>query len=1289
MSNWSRKVFRLRRIPGHVSAPQQAAQLLGVALGVNPDHVLVHSLATTSDRWETPPSKVATLQFDGDAVLSYLGDDPARQEWEISLPVEGGDKLVLDNHFGGLTALNHVETSSHRADCIAISGLASHAFGSWQPHGGDKSYMWIRDEISKSLPGVRAIIYGYDSKIIDSDSFQSISDIALGLIHQLKAGGWNLPSAKPIVFLAHSLGGIVLKEALVQVADRDAAFSSIVENVRGAIMFGVPSLGMLQSHLMALAEGQPNENLIQDLSRENGSTYLRQLNKSFEGISFTRNTRVFWAYETKESRTVIRRSDGTWERNGPLAVLVNPDSATCHHNRSRKNRVYTIPINEDHTNMVKFSRGEPNLGVILTVLTDLCFTRDEHHHTHTHLPFGDAKMEGMSRQNPYLVSPSSPKDAKDIQSHEAIEELGQLLQSIERSIQSLTWSVELQAELYSPELDFRIDSIQDPFQNTFKWIFDMPEFSDWLIHGTGLFWIHGKPGSGKSTLMKYITRSRQTQELLHDWTTGALEVQASFFFHYRGTALQKSFEGIMRSLILQILSAHSESFLTQHRPIWESYAKHQAVEKLLVAEKANAELTVIAIKGSIEEVQQRQAGLGTTDRKVDHEMLGEYQTRQRLILSELRDLEEKIRIVQRDMLQAANVYWPYRILPEAKFLTNLVKNSQEDDSALIFKLEKLLRALLDQSIKSMDLVLFFDALDEFDGHLDRISKFITSLSNVSSASTTRVKVCLSSRPWRALHSHFDSCPNFGLQDFTKADIATYAAGSLAESRISNPSFIDLIPVIISRANGVFLWVRLAVRELLLSIASNSIPASRRHLEKRLEMLPDDLHDFYRLIIERISLLNRRKTYVLLELLLRQQDPQPTAEDIRRAVLTSDCATWDKAQEELTEDYELISHDRRSVKDIVRDDILTWGGGLVEIKRNHPQFMHQTVLELVQDLTFKKSVLGELAVVLKENGHSFHLKYWISAWSYGYRGTNEGLEGKRIAYHAEHSELTTGNSHFEFLSSVPSQFLKVLPGFHPTLKVSDHSLLAFISSNGLTLCLRDWIERHGDELKLLEPETIYFPLLSTLVFSPGSGEFHERHLITARLLLENGFNMKQDDLFLATLFRTLWTADRTGSDNMDFTEPVARQLAVLALEHGHDPNPILMLATRTGHELQCTPLHIARPRLAEDLIRFGANVNTRDSTGRTPLDWVLRFPSDVLAHVNGLEWGCARRYEACKILTSAGGVAALQPERAWAEALADFAKGGHDTQVLRTNFQCSRRGGTWGGSLSQLFSFGRR
>ena len=97
--------------------------------------------------------------------------------------------------------------------------------------------MWIRDGLPKDLKGTRTVIYGYDTKLHDSQSFQSISDLAGELINQLQAYGWASRSAKPVAFLAHSLGGLVLKEALIQLANStDEAYKSLLSIVRGIVI---------------------------------------------------------------------------------------------------------------------------------------------------------------------------------------------------------------------------------------------------------------------------------------------------------------------------------------------------------------------------------------------------------------------------------------------------------------------------------------------------------------------------------------------------------------------------------------------------------------------------------------------------------------------------------------------------------------------------------------------------------------------------------------------------------------------------------------------------------------------------------------------------------------------------------------------------------------------------------------------------------------------------------------------------------------------------------------------
>jgi ankyrin repeat protein len=69
----------------------------------------------------------------------------------------------------------------------------------------------------------------------------------------------------------------------------------------------------------------------------------------------------------------------------------------------------------------------------------------------------------------------------------------------------------------------------------------------WLEDGSGILWIKGKPGSGKSTLMEFLLRDFETQALYQK------SIQLSFFFHGRGTRLQKSRLGMYRSLLHQLL----------------------------------------------------------------------------------------------------------------------------------------------------------------------------------------------------------------------------------------------------------------------------------------------------------------------------------------------------------------------------------------------------------------------------------------------------------------------------------------------------------------------------------------------------------------------------------------------------------------------------------------------------------------------------------------------------------------------------------------------------------------
>lgn len=100
-------------------------------------------------------------------------------------------------------------------------------------------------------------------------------------------------------------------------------------------------------------------------------------------------------------------------------------------------------------------------------------------------------------------------------------------------------------------------SVPQAHNDTFQWAFNS-HLSDWLRSGDGTFWIAGKPGSGKSTFMKFIVNQPQTRELLVSWAgqSSALAT-ASHFFWITGTPMQKSWQGLLQSLLFEICRQHA------------------------------------------------------------------------------------------------------------------------------------------------------------------------------------------------------------------------------------------------------------------------------------------------------------------------------------------------------------------------------------------------------------------------------------------------------------------------------------------------------------------------------------------------------------------------------------------------------------------------------------------------------------------------------------------------------------------------------------------------------------
>ena len=243
--------------------------------------------------------------------------------------------------------------------CIAISGLGGHAFGSWKDR--NSHYMWLRDALPHDLPGARVLTYGYDTRLAESSNFQNLEDIALTFRASLRIALSRSPPERPLIFIAHSLGGLVLKQALIQIASGDGVDRRIFESTYGILFFGVPNHGMDISSLLAMVDSQPNLPFLTMLSKHSGN--LQGLVERFRTEFDFKDSQIISFYETCASRTARKDTEGKWSMSGEYAVLVDRFSAKS--GRSwEESHLYLQPIGRNHSEMVKFSEYD-ELGVIV------------------------------------------------------------------------------------------------------------------------------------------------------------------------------------------------------------------------------------------------------------------------------------------------------------------------------------------------------------------------------------------------------------------------------------------------------------------------------------------------------------------------------------------------------------------------------------------------------------------------------------------------------------------------------------------------------------------------------------------------------------------------------------------------------------------------------------------------------------------------------------------------------------------------------------------------------------
>ena len=169
------------------------------------------------------------------------------------------------------------------------------------------------------------------------------------------------------------------------------------------------------------------------------------------------------------------------------------------------------------------------------------------------------------------------------------------------------------------------------------------------------------------------------------------------------------------------------------------------------------------------------------------------------------------------------------------------------------RLEELIRAIAKIGLEDVKFCFLIDGLDEFEGDEDSKGRLVALIKSL--VENKGIKALVSSRPEPFLIESFSCYSQLRLQDLTMSDIHTYVESRLisegrmkAMQREAPKKVQSLISEVSRRADGVFLWARLAVQDLIGGIRARD---SLDTLMNRLSLLNNSLDEMFSQLLSRI------------------------------------------------------------------------------------------------------------------------------------------------------------------------------------------------------------------------------------------------------------------------------------------------------------------------------------------------------------------------------------------------------------------------------------------------------
>ncbi|OTA80149.1 hypothetical protein M434DRAFT_86684 [Hypoxylon sp. CO27-5] len=402
------------------------------------------------------------------------------------------------DHKGSLGLNLLFEPSEPLIEYVFVHGLGGGSTKTWCAEP-DPSYYWPKEWLPKHVAfrNVRIHSFGYNADFLEKGHpHTDIYDFSQALLQALRNS--RSFTENPIVFIAHSMGGLVVKQAYL-LARQDPSCHELASRIHGMVFLATPhrgsDLATTLNNVLRISVAHGPRAYVSSLERS--SDALNRINDAFR--HHQNDLRLYSFFETQE----------TTIGPGNSALIVRKESATLGYLGEQ-----VALLNANHRGVCKFQ--DPSDSNYLTLLD--CFSM-----------INTSIMKRLSANND--------------------ENSWAQMQKIENYLDTSGLPTDDLKDLEDARM-----------AGSCEWFSNRHSFQSWIeaeaLTPNKLYWVSANPGTGKSVLSSYVINTLEdfNQDTSYFFFRHGDKLRSTLASCLRSIAFQMAFRSVLiRSRLLSLI----------------------------------------------------------------------------------------------------------------------------------------------------------------------------------------------------------------------------------------------------------------------------------------------------------------------------------------------------------------------------------------------------------------------------------------------------------------------------------------------------------------------------------------------------------------------------------------------------------------------------------------------------------------------------------------------------------------------------------------------------------------